>query len=89
MARRIPEPIVIEAAADGDGETSLIEILFAPLAGATGAVDRLMGLYQPLDLNHRIKLSPVRELTVLNIRRANAAEAPRLRLAALDGRRIA
>lgn len=89
MARRMPEPIVIEACADGDDETSLIEILFAPLAGATGAVDRLMGLYQPLDMKHRIQLSPVRELTVLNIRRANAAEAPRLRLAALDGRRIA
>jgi hypothetical protein len=77
------DPLVVAADADG----AQLEILFAPLAGPDGAPDRFLGLYQPLRAGH------VAELGELSIRGVNGSESGErvlhLRLAALDGRRIA
>ena len=68
-----------------------MEVLFAPLAGPSGDADRYLGLYQPLGLTARLMGRPALSLAVRSIHRTGAAneEAPRLRLATLDGRRVA
>ena len=67
-----------------------IEFLFAPLTGPNGRADRFLGLCQPLSPLSILNGRPVRDLAIHGL---NGAEAkpPRagLRLAALDGRRIA
>lgn len=84
------EPVVLDAEGYTDEGRSLsLEILLAPLADITGSrIERLVGLYQPT--------SPVanlggRPLTRLDARLAvhAAARGTHLKLAALDGRRIA
>ncbi len=96
-AVRRSQPLVIQAQGHTvQGPGPELEILLAPIAGAGGGVDRFLGHYQCL--------SPLaglmgRTLTELSVRRIGAggdsrrgepmAEAPRLRLASLDGRRIA
>jgi hypothetical protein len=91
MARRRPEPIVVTAQAHGEDVAIGMEILFAPLAGPDEGPDRFLGLYQPLTLVSRLRGQPILSFALENIRRGGPAneEAPRLRLAALDGRRIA
>lgn len=91
-ARLRPEPLVATVEAVGDTSTLPVEILFAPLAGAgAGAPDRYLGLYQPLGMVSRLMGEPAHEMAVRGLRGAGPAneEAPRLRLAAVDGRRIA
>jgi hypothetical protein len=82
------EPVVIGAEGWTDGGARLrLEILLAPLASANGAVDRLLGLYQPLSG----ELSGlVEELAIIGAYGV-AGEPPgsHLRLAAVDGRLIA
>lgn len=91
MARRRPEPIVATVDAPAEGASIPMEILFAPLAGSDGGPDRFLGLYQPLSMVSQLDEKPVGEFQVRIIRSAGSTgeEAPRLRLAALDGRRIA
>lgn len=90
-ARRRPEPLVaqVEAMA-GDGSLTL-EILLAPIAGSPGSPERFLGLYQPLSLVAALDDQPVRELVVASIRGIgpSSEEMHRLRLATLDGRRVA
>ncbi|HEY1751580.1 MAG TPA: PAS domain-containing protein [Caulobacteraceae bacterium] len=70
-----------------DGGCAELEILFAPLTGAGGAADRFLGLYQPTRSG---ELGQLGELAILGINGAAGSERPaHLRLAALDGRRIA
>jgi len=89
MARRRPEPIVATVDVSAESGSIGMEILFAPVAGTDGGPDRFLGLYQPLSLVARLRGDPPMEFAVRELRNGGAAEAPRLRLAALDGRRIA
>ncbi|MGH6955832.1 MAG: PAS domain-containing protein [Caulobacteraceae bacterium] len=77
------EPAVVAAQAPvGRAERLELEVLFAPLSGPGGSADRFLGLYQPLR-GHLA--APLGELALAE--RGAASRA--LRLATLDGRRIA
>jgi len=90
-ARLRPEPVVATAEVLTDGPSIGMEVLFAPLAGLDGGPDRFLGLYQPLSVVARLMGRPALELSVRALHGAGVAnvEAPRIRLATLDGRRIA
>jgi hypothetical protein len=90
-ARRRPAPVVAQAEALADGASLGMEVLFAPLAGVEGGPDRFLGLYQPLGMTARLQGRPALELSVRYLGSAGPAneEAPRIRLATVDGRRIA
>ncbi|MDO8913563.1 MAG: PAS domain-containing protein [Phenylobacterium sp.] len=90
-AWRRPEPIVATVEVLTEGPSLAMEVLFAPLAGATGTPDRFLGLYQPLGMVSRLRGLPAQPFAVRDIRGMGPAneETPRLRLATLDGRRIA
>ena len=82
------EPLVVlSSATRADGGLGRFEILLAPLAGPDGARDRLLGLCQPTPTRVAMRIGPLAIVGVNGTsdetRRAN------LRLAALDGRRIA
>jgi len=84
-----PEPVVLEAEGFSvDGRSVNLEILLAPLAGADGRVERLLGLYQPTTLVARLAGQPVVELDARLAMHATARGA-HLKLAAVDGLRIA
>ncbi len=91
VARRRPEPVVIHADALVDGAAPLpLEILLAPLTGPSGEIDRFLGLYQPLASVSQMQGRPIRDLAVVAITGGGEGdEARALRLASLDGRRIA
>lgn len=89
--RRRPEPVLAKAAITTAGPVLPLEILFLPLAAAADSPERFLGLYQPLGMVARLQGLPALEIAidrVINMGPANQ-ETPRLRLAALDGRRIA
>ncbi len=91
FTRGRPEPLVVHAdiLADGVGPVSM-EVLLAPLRGPSGEVDRFIGLYQPTGLIARLLGRPALALAVGGISRSDSGEAaPSLRLASVDGRRIA
>lgn len=91
MARRRPEPIVVTAQARAEGVSIGMEILFAPLAGPDEGPDRFLVLYQPLAMVARLRGKPILSFAIEDIRKGGPVNgaAPRLRLATLDGRRIA
>jgi hypothetical protein len=77
------DPLVVLA----DGGCADLEILFAPLTGADGGADRFLGLYQPTRSGD---LGQLDELAILGVNGSVGSDGPsHLRLAALDGRRIA
>jgi hypothetical protein len=84
------EPLVLESAGaiEGAGERGegSFEWLFAPLAGPFGEVDRFLGLCQP-EPGPAARAGPLRIIALNGV--ADEARRARLRLAALDGRRIA
>ena len=89
---RQPEPLVIGAEARGrGGQTLQLEIALAPLAGPGGAIDRLIGLYQPVTPVAILDGQVIETLAIRNITSAGLAGAafPRLKLAAMNGRQIA
>jgi hypothetical protein len=89
-ALRRPDPVVISAEGRTDeGALLRLEVLFLPLAGPDGEPDRFLGLYQPTSTAVRLAGRPIRELMIRAVGGTDAAKTPRLRLAALDGRRIA
>ena len=92
-ARRQLDPLVIEAEATTDSGASMrLEVMLTPLAGPTGAVDRVMGFYQPTSHVAALCGQPIASIKLNLIRTARSdgpAAMPRLRLAAVDGRRIA
>jgi hypothetical protein len=90
-ALRRPDPVVISAEGRTDeGALMRLEVLFAPLAGPDGDADRFLGLYQPTSTIARLAGRPIRELLIRAVGGTDArSKLPRLRLAALDGRRIA
>lgn len=89
--RRRPDPLIAAADAIYDHGRLGIEILFAPLVGPDGDVDRFLGLYQPLGMTARLQGEAVTALALRSLTRAGAAneEIPRLRLATLHGRSVA
>lgn len=89
--RRRPEPVVATVDVLTDGPVLPMEILFAPLAAAQGSPERYLGLYQPLALAARLRGLPAREIALRQVVGMGPANefTPRLRLATLDGRRIA
>lgn len=93
-AIRRRSPLVLQARGRVQGgETIELELLLAPLTGASGQVDRFIGLYQPLSTLARLQGQPLDHLSLGRIGVSTGADviidAPRLRLAAVDGRRIA
>lgn len=84
------EPVPIEADAYPlTGAGVGVQVVVAPLASRPGGPsDRLIGLYQPTSMLARLQGRPVHSL---HIRRAHgeAANDRRLKLVAVDGRRIA
>lgn len=88
--RKAPSPVVIAVDAEADETRPLpLEILLAPLTGPSGDVDRYLGLYQPLAPVARLGGALVSRLTLRAINGEDFAASPRLRLAAVHGRRIA
>ena len=92
VARRRAEPVVITADIRAHGVPSVgMEVLFAPMTGVGGETDRFLGLYQPIAMVQRLMGRPAYELGLRKIQGLGPAneESPRLKLATLDGRRIA
>jgi hypothetical protein len=92
IARRRGQPVVITADIRALGVPSVgMEVLFAPLRGASGETDRFLGLYQPIAMLQRLMGRPAHELGVRTIQPLGVAnhEGPKLRLATLHGRRMA
>ena len=89
--RREPEPLVVTAEGRARaGPVINLEIMLAPLVGAGGDIDRLLGLYQPQPPLTAPPGQPIETLILRSIATARPSDAaPRLRLAALNGRRIA
>jgi len=86
LAHAAPMVMLAEARADERISTEL-EILFAPITGPDGTPDRFLGLYQPMRSGW---LGQLGELSILAVNGlSGSSERGRLRLAALDGRRIA
>lgn len=90
-ARRRREPLVAHAHALTERAALPLEVLLAPLPGDATRPDRVLGLVQPMTLVARLQGEPVRTLALERILSAGASvePAPHLRLAALNGRRIA
>jgi hypothetical protein len=93
QAARAGEPVVLfaEAATADDARVGL-EILLAPLTGPSGAVDRLVGFYQPKTTLSHLRGEPLVEIghrLTVYAGQGDAPAAARLRLAAVDGLRIA
>ena len=83
------DPLVVLASgvAAADGAEARLELLFAPLFGPLGALDRFLGLCQP---GTSLAPSRVGQLSIVAVNGvADEARRARLRLAAIDGRRIA
>jgi hypothetical protein len=87
VARRC-DPVVITTLGEAGPFSITLEVLFVPLAGKSGEVDRLLGLYQPLAPLARLHERPIEQLSVMRIAKASGDDAPRLRLAALSGRLV-
>lgn len=89
-ARSRPQPFVVraEVVAEGAGPVGM-EVLFAPLATPGGEADRVIGLYQPTSMVHRLEGRTANSLSIRAIEGPTHIEAPRLRLAAINGRLIA
>jgi len=82
--------VVSATAPGGPDETVRLEILFAPLTGSAGVTDRFLGLYQLLRPRPPLQNRPIEPLAIHGLNGVDAnPKRPGLRLAALDGRRIA
>ena len=92
MARRKPDPIVLVAQARTElGALLDLEIMLTPLAAPNGEVDRVMGFYQPTSPVAMLMGQPIKTLSLRSVRTVGVqgVALPHLRLAAVDGRRIA
>lgn len=85
------EPTIIQGEAypeNGDGVG--LQVTLAPLSSTPdGVPDRLIGLYQPTSLLARLQGQPVRSLALRRVHPERPANDARLRLIAVEGRRIA
>jgi len=89
--RRRVEPLIVDCDAwPGDGLPVRIELMMAPLTGASGDIDRMIGLYQPLSPTAVLMNRKIHSLSIRSLILGGAGEGlPHLRLAAVNGRRIA
>ena len=71
------------------GRKASFEILLAPLRGGEGQADRFIGLYQPTSPLAALLSEPLVALAVQRIASPAAPVEPYLKLASVDGRRIA
>jgi hypothetical protein len=98
------EPVVLSARAHtAEGHETRLEITLAVLAGPDGAVERVLGMYQPTSSLARLLGKPIERLSFRALQLASQGEAmasqahttparsPRtdLKLVVLDGRRVA
>ena len=90
-SRRRPEPVIATVDVLTSGPVLPMEITFAPLAAAPGSPERYLGLYQPLGMVARLRGLPAEEIALRNITGLSPMNqaSPRLRLATIDGRRLA
>ena len=89
-SRRAAESLVLTAEARTQaGRTARLEILLAPLRSDTAPMDRHLGLVQPLSPLAELKEQPAASLSLIRIDSDGQAAFPALRLAAVDGLRIA
>ena len=90
-ARRRAEPVVIDCDAWPDfGPALRLEMTLAPLTGFSGDIDRMIGLYQPLGPAAILMGRKVASLSIRSILSSAAGESlPQLRLATVNGRRVA
>lgn len=89
-SRRRSEPIVITSVGvTVSGRKASFEITLAPLRGAVGQPDRYIGLYQPVTPLAGLLSESIITFTVTAISAAAEAVEPYLKLAAIDGRRVA
>lgn len=87
--RQEPVTVLADVLIDG-GPAEPMEVWIAPLVGPSGEIDRFLGLYQPTGVARRMLERPVRMLAARGFSGAEAIEPlPGLRLASVDGRRIA
>ncbi len=84
------DPVVVYADAPAAGGVVSLEILLAPLSGPSGALDRMLGLYQPISSLAVLRCEPIGLLAHRFAVRLSSAPRirPQLRLAALDGMRL-
>ena len=89
--RRRVEPLVVDCDASAETGPGLrLEMMFAPLTGQDGEPDRMLGLYQPKTPAAALMGRTVQTLSIRAILAGGAGQTlPRLRLAAVNGRRIA
>lgn len=83
---REARPVVLTA--DSPLMAGSLEIALTPMRGASGAADRIVGLYQPLNTKDR-EAESVGELSARLATAAGPSLRAPLALAAIDGRRIA
>jgi hypothetical protein len=89
-ARRRAEPIVIVAEGrSAAGRKASFEIALAPLRAGPGQTERFVGLYQPTSPLVGLLGEPLHILSARSIGAAGQALEPYLKLAAVDGRRVA
>jgi hypothetical protein len=87
--RRAAEPVVAVAEARSSRGASTVELTFAPLVAETAPVDRIIGIYQPLESLTPLGGYPA-ELRLRHIAAASERSAPpKIRLVADGGRLIA
>lgn len=89
--RKNAEPVVVTVVAEAGPHMMRMEILLTPLANPAGEIDRVLGLYQPLSPVAQLRDRPIQRLIVSRIAKALDAaneDAPRLRLAAVEGRLV-
>jgi hypothetical protein len=84
-----PVVITVDAKAAG-GEAIGVELTLAPLTGPDGAANRTLGLLQPISMVGRLMGQRVESLVWRGAKvAADAGAEPRLKLVAMNGRRVA
>ncbi len=81
--------VLIAVGRSAEGGQIGLEILLAPLIGDDGVVDRIVGMIQPTASLAHLEGRPVAEISVRMAAAAGSRRRPPLRLATLDGQRIA
>ena len=90
--RRRVEPLVVDCDAWPQfGLPMRMEVMLAPLTGFAGDVDRMLGFYQPRTPSAILMGRNARSLSIRSILSGAGAgeEMPQLRLATVNGRRVA
>jgi hypothetical protein len=91
------QAIMVDARGETEGgQAADFEILLAPMISASGQADRFLGLYQPMSPLQRLYGRALASLSAIRVHTISCAPGaerlqpfPQLRLAAVDGRRIA